>query len=501
MATISLLVQPYNYSPLSAPTWIVPYSTDYNVKNYSYLFNVFTYDRITNATSSFLGQYKVPPRITGEGVFDVHKILKSHFNGFSLDMSYVLSATSSLIPITDERAVCKYKFLTGYEEGVGATFTSTSNVGGFVQLNGVGYLDGVYAGDIITIRMNPLSSNQSYNGQALVLPPDLAGSLSTNIPFGVTESRAGYIIDKQYINPTASSFLYGLNGTRQYYDPNTNTSTNTAGVTDFYQNNNYIADVSPFADKVYSPLTSYNAPDSGIYKEIYTNQWEVVNILSVTHSSYRMRVFTYDVNKNILQGWSSATYSLSSDYQLYTMPVGTANLEGLSGLTSSLTLSNAAYYDVSFFIGNLNQTIVRRKIVTNCSPFQNVRIMFLNRVGGYDFYNFNYDSKLSTTIKRTEFNKTLNYNYKIGDRGRSVFTIDAESQTIINTDWISEYDYSFLQELATSPDVYVIDEVRNIKLPIIITDSNYDQKTLLREKLFNLTLTYKYAYNINTQSL
>ena len=47
-------------------------------------------------------------------------------------------------------------------------------------------------------------------------------------------------------------------------------------------------------------------------------------------------------------------------------------------------------------------------------------------------------------------------------------------------------------DILTSPDVYIIDD-NGYKYPILITDSSYDYKTHLREKLFNLSIKFKNA--------
>ena len=79
-ATVSFYNQPYEYNPINAPAWIVTYSDDYVNDGYKYVFNLYSYNRIDSSDYDFLGQYKIPPRPTGEGLFDTHKILKSNIN-------------------------------------------------------------------------------------------------------------------------------------------------------------------------------------------------------------------------------------------------------------------------------------------------------------------------------------------------------------------------------------------------------------------------------------
>jgi hypothetical protein len=120
-------------------------------------------------------------------------------------------------------------------------------------------------------------------------------------------------------------------------------------------------------------------------------------------------------------------------------------------------------------------------------------------MGGYDYFSFTLDSKRSINITRTEYEKILNWNYSIGDRGKTILAQKAEAKMTMNSNWITENDATWLEELLTSPDTYIL-TTNNTKLPIIITDNSYEVKTYLRNQVFNLVLNYKFAYDINLQN-
>ena len=249
-------------------------------------------------------------------------------------------------------------------------------------------------------------------------------------------------------------------------------------------------------------LTNYNTPDQTIWKNIFLNQWETQSILISPTGS-----FLYNVDVNVYSNsfvgigtYSFTNLTMEPQWTMFSLGVGTKNLNGVTASVGGvISLNEGNYYTVKIY-DSCDNALLRRKVVKNCSVFPNIRILFLNRLGGFDWYNFNYDSKITLDIERKTYNKTLDYNYEIGDRGRSTMTIDASEQTIANTDWISQYDYNFLQELLTSPNVYVYDEDNDLKLPILITDTTWEQKTIYREVIFNLTITFKYAYSLNLQS-
>jgi hypothetical protein len=521
-ATFSFLNQPYNFNPINANTYIVAYSDDYNLQNFSYVYSLYTYNRLVASQSNFLGQYKIPPRPTGEGVFDVHKILKSSVvNEYNFPMSVITSATFSLIPVTDETCLSKFNYTYGFEEYIGFTFSGTYNIGGYVALQGTSGKFNI--GDKLTIQMTGSSSNTNYNGTQTVLGFTNSDAY-TNKTFGITESNTtGQVTIFDRTLGTSSTF-YGINGTRQYYNANINSISNQSGLFDVYNYGNFIIPPpsavdggsasstftviidggtssstysgvinSGYSANKYNFLTNYNAPDAGYYKDIFLNQYETISVLCHTQSAYKLTITTYDVNFNQINSVTSSTYSLPNDYILYNLPIGTANL------SSTISFATASYYNITMNIGS-DFYLVRRHIKSNSSVYPNVRLMFLNRLGGWDYYNFDYDSKYSTTINRTSYQKTLDWNYNIGDRGSSVLAIQANTQVIANTDWITEYDYNYLQELFTSPNVFVIDEVTLVKIPIVIVDTTWTQETLLRDKIFNCSITYQYAYDINLQS-
>jgi len=180
--------------------------------------------------------------------------------------------------------------------------------------------------------------------------------------------------------------------------------------------------------------------------------------------------------------WSPTSTYTFNDYVLFDGKIY-ENQTAINGYTT---------YSYTGAVGN-----IARKIDTTCSVYDNTQLRFLNRAGGYDCWNFIRNSKKTLNVQRTEWRQELPWNYTIGDRQQSVLSQKAEMSYMINTDWLTEYDYEFLQELITSPEVYRVEGTYSY--PIVITDTSWVQKTRNTEVVFNLTLNYKDAYNIMTQ--
>lgn len=138
------------------------------------------------------------------------------------------------------------------------------------------------------------------------------------------------------------------------------------------------------------------------------------------------------------------------------------------------------------------------KLLQNCKPYQPVRLMFVNREGGNDYFTFTLDTKRSVNIEKTLYTKILPYNYSVGMRGDTTISQRVKPQYVITSDWLDDKESIWLEQLLTSPEVYWLDG-SNI-IPIVITDTAYEVKTQLRNQTFNLTLTFELAHNINLQN-
>lgn len=146
---------------------------------------------------------------------------------------------------------------------------------------------------------------------------------------------------------------------------------------------------------------------------------------------------------------------------------------------------------------------LRRKIVNPCSIYETIQLLFINQMGGNEFWYFNKDSKRTVNLDRQEFNKVLAPVYNVGDRGRTVYSTVSKDVWRINTDWISEYDYSYLEQLILSPEVFWVKDNGNggtYNYPIVIVNKDYPIKTMLRDGIFNMTLDFEMAYDKNVIS-
>lgn len=143
-----------------------------------------------------------------------------------------------------------------------------------------------------------------------------------------------------------------------------------------------------------------------------------------------------------------------------------------------------------------------------CEPiYQKYTMHFLNKFGGFESMSFHKVSRESVEIERKEWQKlpyrvtelgavTLSENQVMHEQ-RSVFASRFKEKLKISTDLLTDADYQWLVQLVVSPLVYIEDE--NTLYPVIITNTNYEYKEYINDRLTNLTLDIEFGNMLKTQ--
>lgn len=165
-------------------------------------------------------------------------------------------------------------------------------------------------------------------------------------------------------------------------------------------------------------------------------------------------------------------------------------------------------YSIQIFDAT-NREITKRYFYTlasNCSKYEKRRLIFFNKLGGYDTFTFNKLSKEKADIDRSNYKKNLgsyasanSFVYSKNDRANSQFHTKIKDKISLESDWITEEQATWLEELLTSPDVYLDDGTALI--PINITNGSYEKKKTVNTKMFNLSIEYTLSYDRYRQRL
>lgn len=118
-----------------------------------------------------------------------------------------------------------------------------------------------------------------------------------------------------------------------------------------------------------------------------------------------------------------------------------------------------------------------------CACLRNKKftLVWLNELGGWDYYNFTMRSDKGRKIDKQRFTRHLKsyrgvsgYSYTMGQRGSTTYNVNSNDNYIVRTDWINQPYLDWLSYLYESPEVYWIDEDTSKIYPIDITNTEVE---------------------------
>ncbi len=239
----------------------------------------------------------------------------------------------------------------------------------------------------------------------------------------------------------------------------------------------YFIAVERFAAYQYNikAYSGYNGTGSLLADGIVSNNIAVADSWDKIY--FRIPVGTYDIG-NI-------------DPTLYT--------DTLLGSTPSTALNGAASYTIHLE-DNTNAQISERftfNVNQTCSKYNEVRVHWLNRLGGYDAFNFYMKSVHTTDIKKDKYDQQHHdwtgnaYTYDKQNRGTTDYNVALNKKLTVNTDYLTEDESVWLEDLATSPDIYI--EENNELIAVNIDPRRIQRKTSLNDKLMQYTFELNYS--------
>ena len=196
--------------------------------------------------------------------------------------------------------------------------------------------------------------------------------------------------------------------------------------------------------------------------------------------------------------------------------VGTANITGAGGSVPA----NWDYYTVKAYEhGSLlisdtyyfyNQCIGR--------GFEKIRLTWLNRLGTWDYFNFTRRNVRKVNSKRETYQQLKgSWNEKTYKKhghqgGRKTFSTNSKEVVTLQSEFVTEEAAAWLEELFTSPDVFVLQErtsdlglspykniINKYVQPCVVTSSSYTKKTTANDKLKQYTLEIEMSHNKRIQ--
>jgi len=240
--------------------------------------------------------------------------------------------------------------------------------------------------------------------------------------------------------------------------------------------------------------------DAPLTRYVNTGQSAFLYFLT-TYTDTKGSIEVYDADDVLLRTGTIASISSpitnANKYQrLDCGPYDLANLDSsvLTGATPSNILTGAAYYDVS--IKSATEK-VRFHLDQQCTKYTPIRLHWLNRMGGFDCFNFNLKSEEQTDIKRASFEQQhhdftgTSWNYSGMSRGQTDYDVQTSDKITINTDFLTEAESTWMNDMITSPVVY--QELNNELIAVNVDEKRYNKQTSLNDKLMQYTFELDYS--------
>ncbi len=201
----------------------------------------------------------------------------------------------------------------------------------------------------------------------------------------------------------------------------------------------------------------------------------------------------------------NGTVTYANSYQRFACgPYDLANLDSsiLTGATPANILTGASYYKV--YVKNLSENNpVTFNLDAQCGKYTPIRLHWLNRLGGFDAFNFNLKSTSETDVKREAFEKQhhdfsgTSWAYTAASRGVTDYDVQSQEKLTVNTGYLTEAESTWMGDLATSPVIY--QELNNALIAVSLDVRSITKQTSLNDKLMQYEFDLDYSLTDNRQ--
>lgn len=210
---------------------------------------------------------------------------------------------------------------------------------------------------------------------------------------------------------------------------------------------------------------------------------------------------------NVSQAWSAVYTSQSAATRLQHWGAGYQNILDYN---PGIDFTNWQSYTVTWYPqksgGDWAENYVLDQFIFNkqegdCS-YNTVRFAWKNELGTWDYYNFTLAESEDNSMERIEYKQTFvpfsteanSATYDISRRGRQQLLNKITTTKTANTDWLTQTEADWIQELFLTNNVYIQDGTNFV--PVVIVDSNVTAKRNPRtQKNFQYQITYQLANN------
>tara|TARA_R110000824_G_scaffold49227_2_gene138192 strand:+ start:1708 stop:3108 length:1401 start_codon:yes stop_codon:yes gene_type:complete len=255
----------------------------------------------------------------------------------------------------------------------------------------------------------------------------------------------------------------------------------------------------------YGTLPFFNylpSPDNKVASMIVTYYWDGGSSVEV-------------IFQNLVNGGSDS-YANAYDPLMY-FGAFPGNLQNTSTIFAGAVVLGLTHYTIHAQTDtSASQHYTINIICPNERGHEGIRLTWLNQWGTWDYYTFNMKSTKSINTKRiayTPLGGTWNEStFKIAGYkgGKKNFRVNSTENIKINTDFVTEAEGVWFEELINSNEVYILngfsadvaDTITNKYVePVVLNTSSYVKKTIANDKLMQYTFEIEKSRMKRTQSV
>lgn len=430
MAT-TIIAQPQDFTPAYNECKFIVDSTNVNKAGFRYIFEVFE-----SGTANRIGYYKALPTFgTGYGEQDLSKLLSNMVTfDFNPTITTFYDAANSYY---------NYDVKVGEEYIYEVSYTgSLTNNGGNVRVN---VTHAFQVGDQVNIT-------QVDGG---VANPGVEGLHTVIAITGTTN----FTINALWADVTDAT----INGAVKYADNRKTIDLNIVSTLDKFVFNG----AQPWIDMPFWDETDYVLDN--VHGQWLTNQPTTFSCTLGQDLWLNLRGDSVLPNKRV--------YFTSDDGSIFYKDITGADIikgvavgpnnygsltlvSGTAPLVKSTTQSYGVYYSDGLF--NPQKSIKYSVNIDRRVLISESHILFLDRMGSWSSFAFQLKSYEKLNIKRETYNKDVpgyvtgsEWKYKSYEQGTVNYNTQVTKTIDLNTNWMTENEGIYFQELVTSPQTYV----------------------------------------------
>jgi len=242
-----------------------------------------------------------------------------------------------------------------------------------------------------------------------------------------------------------------------------------------------------------------NAPRI-LYVRPGTNAW--LHFMTDTNVVAKLILKTYDDSGTLISTFSlsNTLTDMSHDQNRFLrVPSGPAN----AGIAFSTSLTSSIHHYTLHLEDSGSVAISETftfNIKTEGTKYSWYRLHFLNKMGGFDSFDFKQLSRASINISRNSFKKYIgseiagSWSYGASEREYTQYDTQVREKITINSDWITDIEAIWLEELFTSPAIF-LERADNSLIAINIETTDYEMQKKANDKLINIQAEFSYSFD------